>query len=64
MFPQDGRGDQHKYDLYAVVKHSGSFHGGHYYAVIKSFEDHQWYEFNDSTVRKVNCFGYLAKNES
>ncbi|XP_039547674.1 ubiquitin carboxyl-terminal hydrolase 9-like [Pimephales promelas] len=45
---------QHKYDLYAVVKHSGSFLGGHYYAVIKSFEDHQWYEFNDSFVRKID----------
>ncbi|XDV37833.1 hypothetical protein PO909_007372 [Leuciscus waleckii] len=50
---KDGREAQHKYDLYAVVKHSGSFHGGHYYAVIKSFEDHRWYEFNDSSVRKV-----------
>ncbi|KAK7140855.1 hypothetical protein R3I93_015101 [Phoxinus phoxinus] len=51
---KDGSGAQHKYDLYAVVKHSGSFSGGHYYAVIKSFEDHQWYEFNDSSVHKID----------
>ncbi len=47
---------QHKYDLFAVVKHSGSFRSGHYNAVIKSFEDHRWYEFNDSSVRKVNFY--------
>ncbi|XP_016349580.1 ubiquitin carboxyl-terminal hydrolase 47-like [Sinocyclocheilus anshuiensis] len=50
---KDDSGVQHKYDLYAVVKHTGSFHSGHYYAVIKSFEDHQWYVFNDSSVPKI-----------
>ncbi|RXN31300.1 ubiquitin 1 [Labeo rohita] len=50
---KDDSGFQHEYDLYAVVKHSGSFQSGHYYAVIKSFEHHQWYEFNDSSVRKI-----------
>jgi len=27
------------YDLYAVSNHSGSFHGGHYTAYCKNFED-------------------------
>ncbi|XP_072531165.1 uncharacterized protein [Salminus brasiliensis] len=40
----------HTYDLYAVVNHTGSLRGGHYYVSIKSFEDGLWYEFNDSTV--------------
>lgn len=44
----------HVYELYAVVNHSGSLHGGHYYAEIKSFEDQMWYEFNDSTVHKCD----------
>ena len=30
--------------------HSGGAYGGHYYAYIKSFEDGNWYEFNDQKV--------------
>ena len=33
--------------------HSGGAYGGHYYAYIKSFEDGNWYNFNDSTVTKI-----------
>ena len=33
--------------------HSGGAYGGHYYAYIKSFEDGLWYNFNDSTVTKI-----------
>ncbi|XP_036451947.1 ubiquitin carboxyl-terminal hydrolase 47 [Colossoma macropomum] len=42
----------YEYDLYAVVNHSGDRSGGHYNAVIKSFEDDQWYCFDDSFVTK------------
>lgn len=64
------------YDLYAVMIHSGTAVGGHYYTYIKSFEDEQWYNFNDSTVERIsaaevskafgdekprcNCFDYYA----
>lgn len=41
------------YELYAIVDHFGSLRGGHYTAKIKSFEDYNWYEFNDSYVTKV-----------
>ncbi|RHZ09021.1 hypothetical protein DYB31_005877 [Aphanomyces astaci] len=41
------------YELFSVLIHSGSAMGGHYYAYIKSFEDGQWYNFNDSTVTKI-----------
>lgn len=41
------------YSLYSVLVHSGSISGGHYYAYIKSFEDHNWYRFNDSQVTKA-----------
>lgn len=27
--------------------------GGHYYAYIRSFEDGQWYDFNDSQVNPI-----------
>ncbi|GAA6084789.1 ubiquitin carboxyl-terminal hydrolase 47-like isoform X3 [Tachysurus ichikawai] len=41
-----------KYELYAVINHIGNESGGHYNAVIKSFEDGKWYCFDDTSVRK------------
>ena len=41
------------YELYSVLVHSGAAIGGHYYAYIKSFEDDQWYKFDDYNVSKV-----------
>jgi ubiquitin carboxyl-terminal hydrolase 47 len=38
------------YELFSILIHSGSAMGGHYYAYIKSFEDANWYNFNDSSV--------------
>ena len=45
------------YELYAVIVHSGGALGGHYYAYINSFENGNWYNFNDSSVSRVryNC---------
>lgn len=42
------------YDLYAVICHSGSLHGGHYYAYAKHPGTGHWYEFNDSSVSRVD----------
>jgi ubiquitin carboxyl-terminal hydrolase 47 len=42
------------YSLYSVLIHSGGVSGGHYSAYIKSFEDDQWYHFNDSTVSEIS----------
>ncbi|XP_062849319.1 ubiquitin carboxyl-terminal hydrolase 47 [Trichomycterus rosablanca] len=41
-----------EYDLYAVINHRGGRSGGHYNALIKSFEDNLWYCFDDSSVTK------------
>ncbi|XP_034020492.1 ubiquitin carboxyl-terminal hydrolase 47 [Thalassophryne amazonica] len=41
------------YNLYAVVMHSGSLSGGHYTACIKSFENGEWYDFNDTRVQRA-----------
>ncbi|ESP03988.1 hypothetical protein LOTGIDRAFT_156592, partial [Lottia gigantea] len=41
------------YDLFSIMIHSGSAAGGHYYAYIKSFEDGQWYSFNDQQVTRI-----------
>ncbi|KAB5579292.1 hypothetical protein PHYPO_G00193430 [Pangasianodon hypophthalmus] len=40
------------YELYAVINHFGGESGGHYNAVIKSFENNKWYCFDDSFVTK------------
>lgn len=44
----------HVYELFAVSIHSGGASGGHYYACIKSFEDGEWYKFNDRCVTRIN----------
>eukprot|EP00300_Choanocystis_sp_HF-7_P018055 c19920_g2_i1.p1 GENE.c19920_g2_i1~~c19920_g2_i1.p1 ORF type:complete len:275 (+),score=32.87 c19920_g2_i1:215-1039(+) len=38
------------YDLFGVVVHHGAFQGGHYVSVVR--RSHQWYECNDSIVKK------------
>ena len=37
------------YDLFAVLMHSGTANGGHYYSYIRAFND-QFLEFNDTNV--------------
>jgi hypothetical protein len=45
---------EYVYELYAVLIHSGSTMGGHYYAYIKSLSTNKWYNFNDSTVTEIS----------
>ncbi|KAL0478549.1 hypothetical protein AKO1_008138 [Acrasis kona] len=40
------------YDLYAVLMHSGTVAGGHYYAYIRVKD--RWYDFNDSNVTNLS----------
>ena len=42
------------YELFSILIHSGSAMGGHYYAYIRSFQDGNWYNFNDSSVTKIS----------
>lgn len=42
------------YELFSIMIHSGSASGGHYYVFIKSFENNQWYNFNDEKVTKID----------
>jgi ubiquitin C-terminal hydrolase len=39
----------YKYDLYAVIHHTGNTNGGHYYASIRN-SNGKWYVFNDSQI--------------
>ncbi|XP_062708304.1 ubiquitin carboxyl-terminal hydrolase 47 [Aedes albopictus] len=41
------------YELFAIMIHSGSASGGHYYAYIKDFNSSKWYSFNDQTVSPI-----------
>ncbi|NXI72160.1 UBP18 hydrolase, partial [Anseranas semipalmata] len=43
-----------KYELFAVVAHSGTTNSGHYCAYIRSLTECKWYCFNDSTVCQVS----------
>ncbi|KAI5104235.1 plectin isoform X29 [Silurus meridionalis] len=43
------------YSLYAVINHYGDESGGHYNVFIKSFEDGEWYLFDDSSVTREPC---------
>ena len=42
------------YELFSIVIQSGTANGGHYYAYIKSFEDGEWYCFNDGNVEFID----------
>lgn len=42
------------YELFAIMIHSGSASGGHYYAYIMDFESHEWFCFNDQNVSSVS----------
>jgi len=42
------------YELFAIMIHSGSASGGHYYAYIKEFENNDWFCFNDQNVNPVS----------
>jgi len=42
------------YELYAVLVHSGSAVGGHYYVYIRDLDNGQWRNFNDSTVSDID----------
>mmetsp|Transcript_9594 Transcript_9594/g.20049 ORF Transcript_9594/g.20049 Transcript_9594/m.20049 type:complete len:704 (-) Transcript_9594:1520-3631(-) len=50
---KSSRGVYPKYDLYAVSNHMGGLGGGHYTAHTLNRFDDNWYEFNDSTYRRV-----------
>ena len=44
---------KNEYALQSIAIHSGGLNGGHYYAVCKNYLDNTWYEYNDSSVKKI-----------
>ena len=41
------------YDLVAVSRHVGQLGSGHYTAIARNEVDGEWYNFDDSRVRKL-----------
>ena len=41
------------YTLFSIINHVGDMDVGHYFTYIKPLGSQNWYEFNDSTVRKI-----------
>uniref|UniRef100_A0A7S4NS50 Ubiquitin carboxyl-terminal hydrolase n=1 Tax=Paramoeba aestuarina TaxID=180227 RepID=A0A7S4NS50_9EUKA len=41
------------FHLHAVLVHSGTMHGGHYYAYIRPSMDCDWFQFDDETVSRA-----------
>ena len=48
------------YDLSGVICHHGSAGGGHYTAYALNPFDQEWYEFDDSSVTKVDNATVMA----
>ena len=55
-----------KYQLYAILNHSGNLDEGHFYSFIKDSQNEKWLEFNDGYIKKINLelysLFYMKKN--
>lgn len=51
-----------KYQLFAVIVHSGQPESGHYCLYMRPFLQDQWYEFNDSIVTPVSADKAIKDN--
>jgi hypothetical protein len=50
------------YELYGVLVHSGDVSFGHYDAFLRTTTAPQWFEFNDSHVKKVTAWKAIDAN--
>ncbi|CEG76877.1 Putative Ubiquitin carboxyl-terminal hydrolase [Rhizopus microsporus] len=46
--------DRLVYDLYAIDNHYGDMGGGHYTAYAQNAIDKHWYDFDDTSVTKID----------
>ncbi|GES91833.1 cysteine proteinase [Rhizophagus clarus] len=47
------RSISHKYILFGVLAHSGSFYEGHYFSLLKPEKDGSWFRFDDTCITSV-----------
>ena len=52
-----------EYNLYGIIVHSGGAMGGHYFSLIKNFEDShkKWYKFDDRCVYEIEKIDEFKK---
>ncbi|CAG8433376.1 8105_t:CDS:10 [Ambispora gerdemannii] len=62
LSPEADRTKPQKYLLHGVLVHSGDFHGGHYFALIKPEKDGKWLKFDDDRVTPVTDREVLEDN--
>ncbi|XP_022104012.1 ubiquitin carboxyl-terminal hydrolase 15-like [Acanthaster planci] len=56
--PKDG---PYLYDLVAVANHYGGLGGGHYFSYAKNVKTKNWYNFDDSSVTRVDSDSVVTK---
>ncbi len=54
--------DNLHYQLFGICVHSGSLHGGHYYAMCKNVQTNKWNKHNDTFVSSVDIQDVLNEN--
>ena len=47
--------------LFSIVVHSGFYNTGHYYLIIKDFNNNKYYKINDKNIFKENKSYNLIK---
>ena len=57
---KDFQSQETRYDLTGVVCHHGTSGGGHYTAYALNPSNEEWYEFDDSSVTKVDAAAVLS----
>ena len=55
--------DKYKYEIIGFIKHIGGAKSGHNIAICKNFFDNNWYEYDDSQVKRIDNFIYIKKNK-
>ena len=50
------------YHLHSVLVHSGTIHGGHYYAYVRPTPAADWFRFDDERVRRSNARDAIDDN--
>ena len=62
MITEIGNFKNLNYVLYGIIIHSGSAMSGHYFSLLKNFEnDEKWYKFDDRCVFEINDINEYKK---
>jgi ubiquitin C-terminal hydrolase len=64
MISKENKDDSkcYKYDLYAVVNHTGSLNSGHYFTYCKDEDSNKWFKFDDNDVLPMPEIASIDRN--